>query len=254
MKKILLTISMALANLAWAQFSSGTVSLPVTSMTVKLDTTPTGVTLTVTGDSNSMLGIGFGGNGVDNGGMAPGADGFIYNSATTRDYSFIGTTTPNADVSQDWTEVSNTISGTTRTIVATRSLSGGAGDFAIPNSAGTINIFYARRLGNQALGYHGPANRGYATLTMAASTLSTNEAAAGNKKALLYPNPAKETIGFKNFDKIRSVDVFDATGRKVKSIRPDKEHINIEDLKSGTYYFEVLLKDGSLSYEKLIKE
>ncbi|MET3035280.1 T9SS type A sorting domain-containing protein [Chryseobacterium sp. NRRL B-14859] len=254
MKKVLLTISMVLANFAWAQFSSGTVALPAASMTVKLDTTPTGVTLTITGDSNSMLGIGFGGNGVDSGGMASGTDGFIYNSTANRDFTFVGTTMPNADSSQDWTETSNAISGTTRTIVATRSLSGGAGDFAIPNSAGTINIFYARRSGNQALGYHG-ANRGYATLTMVAtSTLSTNEIAAENKKSILYPNPAREILSFKNFDKIRSVDVFDATGRKVKSLKPDKENVNIEDLKSGNYYLEIKLKDGNSSYEKLIKE
>ncbi len=106
-------------------------------MTVKLDTTPTGVTMTVTGDSNSMLGLGFGSTG-----MAAGADGFIYNSSANRDYSFSGVpNTPTADTSQDWTETSNTVSGSTRTIVATRSLSGGAGDFAIPNAPGTINIF-----------------------------------------------------------------------------------------------------------------
>ncbi|WP_336964189.1 T9SS type A sorting domain-containing protein [Chryseobacterium contaminans] len=247
MKKALLTFSIALANFAWAQFSSGTVNLPVTGMTVKLDTTPTGVTLTLTGDSNSMLGIGFG-----NTGMASGSDGFIYNSTANRDYTFIGKTMPNADPSQDWTETSNTVSGSTRTIVATRSLSGGAGDFAIPNAAGTINIFYARKTGN-TLGYH-DVGRDYAVLTMTSSTLSTNEVAAASKKVSLYPNPAKTIVNLKNIDRINSLDIYDATGRKVKSIKPEGENINIEDLKSGTYYFEIKLKDGNLSYEKLIKE
>lgn len=253
MKKILLTFSMVLANFAWAQFSSGTVNLPATSMTVKLDTTPAGATITVTGDSNSMLGIGFGGNGVDMGGMTPGSDGFIYNSSVNRDYTFIGTTMPTADPSQDWIETSNTVAGTTRTVVATRSLSGGAGDFAISNAAGTINIFYARKSGGTSLGYHN-VGRGYASLTMTASTLSTNEIASNNKKGNLYPNPAKTTVNFKNFDKIKSVDIYEATGRKVRSVKPDSETINVEDLKTGSYYLEVLLKDGSLSYEKLIKE
>ncbi len=248
MKKLLLTFSMALANFAWAQFSSGTVPLSATGMTVKLDTTPAGVTITVTGDSNSMLGIGFGSVG-----MAAGSDGFIYNSTANRDYTFPGPMmAPNADTSQDWTETSNTVSGSTRTVVATRSLSGGAGDFAIANAAGTINIFYARKTGT-ALGYH-DAGRGYATLTMTNSTLSTDEIAANSKKANLYPNPAKTTVTFKNFDKIRSLDIYDATGRKVKSVKPDGENINVEDLKSGSYYLEILLKDGSLSYEKLMKE
>lgn len=254
MKKLLLTFSMVLANFAWAQFSSGTVSLPTTGMTVKLDTTPTGATITVTGDSNSMLGIGFGGNGVDGGGMAAGADGFIYNSSVNRDYSFSGSgIAPTADPSQDWTETSNTVAGSTRTIVATRSLSGGAGDFAIANAAGTINIFYARRGGGTTLGYH-TAGRDYAKLTMASSTLSVNEIVAEAKKTMLYPNPAKTSVSLKNVDKIKTIDIYEATGRKVRMVKPDQEKINVEDLKSGIYYFEILLKDGSTSYEKLIKE
>jgi hypothetical protein len=248
MKKTLLALSLALANLAWAQFSSGTVNLPATSMTVKLDTTPSGVTITVTGDSNSMMGIGFG-----TVGMAPGSDGFIYNSSANRDYTFIGMTTPNADAAQDWTETSNTVSGSTRTVVATRSLTGGTGDFAIANAAGTINIFYSRKSGGTSLGYH-DAGRGYATLTMTAATLSTNEIAANSKKINLYPNPAKSTVNFKNADKIKSVDIFEASGRKVLSVKPEGESINIENLRSGSYYLEIQLKDGSTSYEKLIKE
>lgn len=248
MKKTLLALSLALANFAWAQFSSGTVNLPATSMTVKLDTTPTGVTMTVTGDSNSMMGIGFGTTG-----MAPGSDGFIYNSSANRDYTFIGMTTPNADAAQDWTETSNTVSGSTRTVVATRSLSGGAGDFAIANAAGTINIFYSRKSGGTSLGYH-DAGRGYASLTMAAATLSTNEIAANSKKVSLYPNPAKSTVNFKNVDKIKSVDIYEATGRKVISVKPEGESISVENLKTGSYYLEIQFKDGSTSYEKLIKE
>ncbi|MGI9580770.1 T9SS type A sorting domain-containing protein [Chryseobacterium sp. RRHN12] len=248
MKKTLLALSVLLANFALAQFSSGTVNLPATSMTVKLDTTPTGVTITVTGDSNSMLGIGFG-----TVGMAPGSDGFIYNSSANRDYTFIGMTTPTADAAQDWTETSNTVSGSTRTIVATRSLTGGSGDFAIANAAGTINIFYSRKSGGTSLGYH-DAGRGYATLTMTAASLSTNEIAANSKKVNLYPNPAKATVSFKNFDKIKSVDIYEATGRKVKSVKPESESISVADLKSGSYYVEILLKDGTTSYEKLIKE
>lgn len=248
MKKLLLTFSMVLANFAWAQFSSGTVPLPATAMTVKLDTTPTGVTITVTGDSNSMLGIGFGSVG-----MATGSDGFIYNSSSNRDYTFPGPMMPpTIDPSQDWTETSNTVSGSTRTVVATRSLSGSAGDFAISNAAGAINIFYARKTGT-GIGYH-DAGRGYVTLTMAATTLSTNEIATVDKKVNFYPNPAKTTVSLKNFDKIKSIDIYEATGRKVRSIEPDQQNINVEDLKSGIYYLEIKLKDGSLSYEKLIKE
>jgi len=251
MKKLLLLTSMALATSLGAQFfSSGTVNLGSTGMTVKLVTSPTLATITLTGADTSYLGIGFGTSG-----MANGADGFIYNSSANRDYTFVGVGgTPTADASQDWTQTSNTVSGGIRTVVATRSLSGGAGDTAIPNAAGTVNIFYAKGPGTAlSSGYHGGGNRGYASLTMG-SVLATNDLALESKKVVLYPNPAKETANFKNADKITSVDIFESTGRKVKSVKMESESINISDLKSGNYYLEITLKDGSTSFEQLIKQ
>ena len=247
MKKLLLISSLVLATTVSAQFSSGVVTLGSTGMTVKLDTTPTTATITLTGDSNSMLGLGFGSSG-----MANGADGFIYNSTSSRDYTFGGFTAPSADAVQDWTQTSNTISGSTRTVVATRSLLGGTGDFAIPNAAGTINIFYARTSGGQSIAYHG-ASRGYVSLNMVAS-LGTNDLLAESKEVSLYPNPAKSTVSFKNADKIKSVDIYESTGRKVKTVKLESESINVSDLKSGSYYLEITLNDGTLSFEKLIKE
>lgn len=249
MKKLLLISSLALATTVSAQFSSGVVNLTVTGMTVKLDTTPTLVTMTLTGSDTSFMGIGFG-----NSGMASGADGFIYNSSASRDYSFSGIgVTPTADTSQDWTVTSNTTSGGTRTVVATRSLSGGAGDTAIPNSAGSIGIFYAKGNNTLNLSNHTPSNRGYSTLTMSA-TLGTNDLLAESKKVVLYPNPAKETVSFKNADRVKSIDIYESTGRKVRSVKLEGDNINVADLKSGSYYFEMTLKDGSLTFEKLIKE
>ncbi|KIC62548.1 T9SS type A sorting domain-containing protein [Chryseobacterium taiwanense] len=248
MKKTLLILGMLLANFAWAQFTTGTVSLPTAGMTVKIDTTPTTVTLTLTGDSNSMLGIGFGSSG-----MANGADGFIYNSATSRDYTFGGIgVTPTADAAQDWTVGTNSVSGTTRTIVATRTLAGGTGDFAISNANTSLSIFYSRRDGNTVLGYHN-ALRDYATLSRSAS-LATSDLTLKSKATSIYPNPAKETVNFENADNIKSVDIYETTGRKVKSVKVEGGNISVSDLRSGSYYLEITQKDGTLSYEKLIKE
>ncbi|WP_265428807.1 T9SS type A sorting domain-containing protein [Chryseobacterium sp. YIM B08800] len=257
MKKILLTFSIALANLAWAQFTTGTVTLS-TGMTVKLDTSPTLATLTLTGPDTSFLGIGFGGTGTS-GGMVNGVDGFIYNvdstTNTNLDYTFAGLgNTPNPDAVQDWAITSNTVASGTRTIVATRSLSGGTGDTAFTNAAGNMNIFFAKGP-STTLAYHGSgtANRGYAILTKT-GTLGVTDTLAENKKVRLYPNPANETVSFKNADKIQSVDIYESTGRKVKTVKLDGENISISDLKSGNYYLEISLKDGSISYQKLIKE
>ncbi|WP_435523195.1 T9SS type A sorting domain-containing protein [Chryseobacterium indoltheticum] len=59
------------------------------------------------------------------------------------------------------------------------------------------------------------------------------------KRFVFYPNPAKETVSFKNVDKIQSVDIYESTGRKVKKVKIDGENINISDLKSGNYYLEI---------------
>ncbi|MFL9835046.1 T9SS type A sorting domain-containing protein [Chryseobacterium terrae] len=257
MKKILLTLSIALANFAWAQFTTGTVTLS-TGMTVKLDTSATLATLTLTGPDTSYLGIGFGGTGTS-GGMGNGVDGFIYNSNSTNttnlDYTFGGIgVTPTADAAQDWTITSNTVAAGTRTIVATRSLSGGTGDTAFTNAAGNINIFFAKG-SSTTLAYHGSgtANRGFAVLTKGA-TLVVDDILSESKKIRLYPNPAKESVSFKNADKIKSVDVYESTGRKIKTVKLNGENINVSDLKSGNYYFEITLKDGSTAYQQLIKE
>lgn len=248
MKKILLTLSLALASTVGAQFSSGTVSLGSTGMTVKLDTTPTMVTITLKGADTSYLGIGFATTG-----MASGSDGFIYNATTNRDYTFSGIgIPPTADTSQDWTQTTNTTAGGIRTVIATRSLSGGSGDFAISNASGSIDIFFAK--GNSTtISQHSGTNRGRTTLNLT-GTLATGEAVAESKKIMLYPNPAKETVMVKNFDRIKSIDIYEVTGRKVKTVKMDGQNINISDLKSGSYYLEIALKDGTSSYEKLIKE
>ncbi|MFY1046774.1 T9SS type A sorting domain-containing protein [Chryseobacterium sp. GP-SGM7] len=256
MKKVLLALSVVFANFAMAQFTTGTVSLGSTGMTVKLDTSSTLATLTLTGADTSYLGIGFGNSGE---GMQTGKDGFIYNSLSTTntnlDYTFAGiNVTPNADAAQDWTITSNTVTSGTRTIVATRSLAGGSGDTAFTNTNSTINIFYAKGTSTTlANNYHGGGNRGYVMLTRSA-LLGTSDLAMENKKVSLYPNPAKENVSFKNADKIKSVDIYESTGRKVKSATLDGESLNVADLKSGNYYFEITLKDGSLTFEKLIKQ
>lgn len=252
-RRILSILTLLTVNIfAYAQYSSGAL-FPVgsTGVSVKLETTPTLVRLTLAGPSNSYLGLGAG-----NAGMASGADGFIYNSASTTDYTFNGVNVaPTADAIQDWTIVSNTVSGSTRTVVATRSLNGSSGDAPIPNAPGNIEVFVAR--GNNTLGisYHGGANRGYATLPMNLdTTLATGEVLATAPKYTLYPNPAKETVSFENADKIKSVSIFESTGRMVKAVKTVGKEINISDLKPGNYYFEITLKDGSTAFEKLIKE
>lgn len=255
-KKILLLLGVIASKiLVLGQFTSGVAPLGTTGMTVKLDTSPTQVTLTLTGDTtSSFLGIGFG-----NSGMALGADGFIFNKSSTTsanlDYTFGGVgITPLADVLQDWTITSSSGIGTSSTtIVATRSLTGSLGDTPVANSAGTIDIFFARGPSSVSvpLAYHGSANRGYTTLSM--STLGTTDSEL--KKITISPNPTNGIVNFQNGDKIKSLTVYDSTGRLLLKPKLDSNNtIDISYLKSGIYYIEIENNDGQKTYQKLMKE
>lgn len=246
MKKIFTLTAFLTILAANAQFTSGNVTLGSTGMVVKLDTNTTTATLTLTGNSNSYLGIGFG-----SAGMANGSDGFIYNSQSSLDYTFAGVgSNPVADTAQNWTVVSNTVASGIRTIVATRTLAGGSGDYAIANAAANIPISYARGTG-LSLANHG-TSRGYSTLVMTAA-LSTEE--FDQQKIKVYPNPVTDLLNFTATGTIRKVSFYDTAGRLVKTAAADgKNSIDVSALEKGTYVVEYELTDGSTSYDKIIKK
>lgn len=240
-----------------SQYSTGTVPLFSTpggadlAYSVKIDLTPSLVTLTLIGPSTGWLGMAFNTTNMDD----IGKDVVIFDGTNLSDRTFNGQgVVPPLDGTQNWTVTSNTVAGSVRTVIATRALNtGDANDyvFTVP-PAGPLNITYGRRLSNFTIGYHGSNSCG--TTSLSFGTLGTKETASENKKIVLYPNPAQEMVSFKNADKIKSVDIYESAGRKVRSVKLEGENISVRDLKSGTYYFEITLKDGSTSYEKLIKE
>ena len=243
-KNLLKMLSLLIGGTMFSQFSSGVVSLPTTGMSIKLDVNATDVTMTVTGSSTNWLGIGFGDQG-----MQSGADGFIYNSSANRDYTFSGVgITPSADAAQNWTEQSNTVASGVRTLVVKRTLAGGAGDHAFTNAAGNVPIFYAR--GNAlSLAIH--AARDYETLTLTPA-LAVDESALAANKVTLYPNPVKDVLHFTNADKIKSVGIFDATGKQLPA-QKSVSNMNVSTLGKGVYFVEVERLDGTITYEKFIK-
>jgi hypothetical protein len=243
-KNLFLCIPLFISGMFFSQFSSGVVNLTTTGMTVKVDVDATNVTMTITGSSTNWLGIGFGDEG-----MKASADGFIYNSTSSRDYTFNGVgVTPSADAAQDWTEVSNAVASGKRTLVVRRTLAGGSGDFAFTNAAGNVPIFYARG-SSLSLAQH--AARDYATLTMS-PTLAVDDANASARKIGIYPNPVSSILNFTNPDKINSVKIYDSTGKQIL-YQKSSASLNVSQLIKGNYFIEFENTDGSKSYEKLIK-
>ncbi|WP_379968637.1 T9SS type A sorting domain-containing protein [Epilithonimonas sp. UC225_85] len=245
-KNLLKMIPLLIGGTMFSQFSTGVVSLPTTAMTIKIDVDPTNVTMTLTGSSTAWLGVGFGPDG-----MAAGTDGFIYNSSANRDYMFNGIgVTPSADAAQNWTEQSNTVASGVRTLVVKRTLAGGSGDKAFTNAAGTLDIFYGKGTSTN-LAYHGAGNKDFATLTFSPS-LAVDESSLAANKVTIYPNPVKDVLSFTNADKIKSVRIFDAAGKQLP-VQKSVSNLNVSTLVKGVYFVEVEKLDGTVAYEKFIK-
>lgn len=259
MKRIVFFLSLLVGVSSFSQQkSTGDMTLSGNGMIANftLDNTTSKVTLVLKGPSDRWFGFGIG---VDQGFSMSAGDALVYTTQTTpalTDRNFSGIMQPPVDATQNWTIVSDNVNAGIRTLTLTRDLTNSdTNDYQLPYSTtNTINIAGVRpgsATFNVASGHGGVA--GYATGTFA-SVLGTNDLAIESKKVVLYPNPAKATVSFKNFDKIKSVDIYDAVGRKVKSVKPESESMSVEDLRPGNYYIEIMLKDGNLSYEKLIKE
>jgi methionine-rich copper-binding protein CopC len=125
--------------------------------------TTTDITVTLQGPSDRFLAFGFGT------GMGNGNDAIIWSTLGTgvaplqlRDHRMIGQgNEPTVDAQQDWTVISNNVSGGNRTIVASRALStGDANDVTFNFAATTQNLFWSKGPGaTTQLQYHGGSNR-----------------------------------------------------------------------------------------------
>lgn len=247
MKKQLFSILALIAFLpAFAQFSTGTVTLTGT-MSVKIDTDATKVTLTLIGPSDTWLGIGFGGTS-----MSSAADMFIWNSSSSRDYASVGRGLPNPDSSQSWTIVSDVVVNTIRTVVATRALSS-SGDFTFANSSSSISIIYGLGDDDVDLSYHSNGNKGGRTLTRSAlgvEDFSLNTAA-------IYPNPSNGNFKIDAKSTLTRLNVYSQSGAFVKTIELDANsnspEVNLKDVASGVYLLE-LQSDSDKAWKKIIIE
>jgi hypothetical protein len=252
MKKILLFTLFLFGMSATAQnHTTGVINL-TTGYTVKFDTNPTTVTMTLVGPSNKWLGLGFGMTSMFSTGDGVIASGASTTTLTDRNFTGSGST-PNSDATQNWTTTSNDVVGTVRTIIATRALSTGdtsGSDFTFTNSTASINLIWA--LGNDLnLGYHGSRGNGV-TGTFALNTDSF--AMAGFK---LYPNPADDIFAIELPNEFETVEVklFDVVGKLVftKQISQLDNKIDINSLVAGNYIIKVTSDEKTFSTNLIIQ-
>ena len=249
MKKKLLTLfALAFGLVANAQFTTGVVALTA-NRTIKIDTDATTATLTLTGSSTTYLAIGFGGTS-----MGAVTDMFIWNATASRDYTSSGQSTPTADAaaSQNWIIVSDVVTGTSRTVVATRSLIS-SGDYTFLNNNSSISIIYAEG-SSTTLGYHGQAP--HSSKVMQRTQLLATEDFSLNATAI-YPNPSNGSFSVQTKTNLNSIDVYSQTGQLVKTIivddKSNKVDIQVKGLSTGIYLIE-LKNDSEKSWKKVIVE
>ena len=245
MKKTLLIIFLTTSISLFAQsFSTGTQTL-LSGLTanINIDADTDITTLTLTGPSNAWFAIGFGNLDMQ------GTDVFRTNGSTIVDAYSSGNALPAQDASQDWDLVSNNVSGSTRTIVATRANNtGDSNDHVFSASAGSLSVIYA--IGNTTTyGYH--ASRGFTTLGVSLG-ISENKLLSFE----MYPNPVSDVLNIQlpTGTEKAEVGVFDYTGRLVTSkiISSNDNTIDVQKLSKGIYLIRVS-SDAKIGAQRFIK-
>jgi hypothetical protein len=235
-------------------FSTGTITFPspLSEYSVKIDVTPTLVTLTQIMPSNKWYSLAF-----NNGGSMDSGDIIAFiNTANISDRTLAGFQVPTADSAQSWTTISNNVNGTVRTVISTRALNTGeAGDYVFSATAGSINLAAARAGGATfSLGAHGGSANAVTTANYAI-TLNNNEFDLNS--FTIYPNPSTSATTIKlpsNIDKA-VVKIYDNLGRVVKnqSITNIDNIVTTSDLTTGSYLVVVRTDYGNATKTLLVE-
>ncbi len=73
-----------------------------------------------------------------------------------------------------------------------------------------------------------------------------------HSKVTVYPNPVSEILYVSSEKEVRSVELYDTTGRKI--LNKTGKQINVQSLSKGVYLVKITLADGSVTNEKIIKK
>lgn len=85
------------------------------------------------------------------------------------------------------------------------------------------------------------------------ATLATDEVSAGKNSLKVFPNPMVDFVKVNTDGKVQSAQLFDASGKLVKTFRNASEAMNVADLKKGLYIMKVKTDKGTSS-AKVIKK
>jgi len=210
----------------------------------------TDVTVTFIGPSNLWLGMGFG---VSS--MTSGEDVITHDSTGFNDRQFLGIGTPPSTDTQDWTVITNDVSGGERTLVVTRPVMGtDSSDYVFDNTATSLSLVWAHGDNTDTFGYHGANNKAAIVVPL---TLGVADQALANSLSV-FPVPASDlvTVSIDNFnDENTSLQVYSMLGQLVQTdIASHKSTVlDISKLTAGIYLLKVSTSTGIAS-TKIVKK
>ena len=243
------------------QKSTGLISLnngvPITA-NFTLNNTTSQVTLILTGPSDRWFGLGMGPSVVDNFGMSNG-DVIVFTTNTTpnlTDRNFQGSFQPPQDAEQNWTTVSNVVSGSVRTLTLTRALTNSdttGQDLQLPYSTTNSISIGGVRAGsaNMNVSSHGGSSSGgFATANF--TTLGVEDFSLN--ASTVFPNPSNGNFKVKTKTGLDKIDVYTQTGAFVKAIdvnAASETEVNVEGLATGIYLIQ-LKNSTEKSWKKVL--
>lgn len=227
-------------NAIFAQTVKSTGTVTMGSMTVKidLDSYAGTATYTLTGPSTKWFALGL--NATT---MSSNTDIISYGTALQDRYLSGGHNAPVTDSSNDLTLVSDTVNGTTRTVVATRPLStGDSKDYTFNfDTITTLNVIWGVGPSTSVSSQHST----YGTKRLTFTTVAGVEDAAKVENLLVYPVPSSNSITISNQAGllIDTVRIFDINARLVRELSPASKDetttIDVASLDNGTYFVEI---------------
>ena len=243
------------------QKSTGTIALsngvPMTA-NFTLDNATSQVTLILTGPSDRWFGLGIGivsGFGMESG------DAVVFTTATTpnlTDRNFAGGVNPPQDASQSWTTVSNSITGTVRTLTLRRALTNNdSNDFQLPY-ASTNSISFggvrATTANNMTVGSHGGSSSAGFAVNVPLVTLGVADFSLRSSE--IFPNPSKGLFTIETKTTLEAINVYSQTGVLVKTINLglgslESFEIDLQGLQTGVYLLE-LQNASEKSWKKIL--
>jgi hypothetical protein len=139
-------------------------------------------------------------------------------------------TIPNTGGWQNWTNVAH--------------------DVTLP--AGTYSIGLATATGGFNINYITITNNLSARL--ATQNIQQHLAAAENSALTVSPNPVRNQLYLKGYEKVQTLTVYDLSGHELLKINKPGNTINIQSLNTGVYIIKLNRTDNSVKTIKIVKE